>query len=224
MIDSAIRSQAFGAELIEIRLDHLEVFLNSATLQKLVGFKDEIGLPLIFTLRPSWEGGNYDGSEEDRLAILSNLIELGIDYVDLEFKIEPGKLTELVEKAEENRVKIIISVHDFQNPPSSDAILDYLDKCTDVGADIAKVAFNCNEYSDTIEVLRSGVAAKDRNLKFTVMGMGSHGHITRLLAPLIGCEIVYTNVELEKQVVDGQIDIKSLVELWEALKLDKLKI
>jgi len=197
--------------------------LNSKTLKNILVIKKNTGLPLIFTLRPIWEVGKFSGPELKRLKVLENAIELGVDYIDLELKIKREKLEELIAKAEEKRVKIILSVHDFENPPDSRLILKYIEKSIDLGADIAKVAFLCDEYSDTIEILRSGVAAKEYNMKFTLMGMGSHGHITRLLAPLIGSEIVYTTLELEKKVVEGQMDIKSLVELWEDLKLDKFK-
>lgn len=223
LLESAEKSKSLGADLIEIRSDYLEVDLNSEVLQDLLEVKTKIGLPVIFTLRPVWEGGEFNGPEEKRLAILEEAIDLGFDYVDLELKLKSDKRAELIDKARLHQLKSIVSYHDFETTPASDEILTLIEQCASSEADLAKVVFNCSKYLDTIEILRSGVAAKERDFKFTVMGIGKFGHITRVLAPLVGCEIVYANLTQYKQVVEGQIDIVSLLGLWKSLKLDDLK-
>lgn len=37
--------------------------------------------------RPKWEGGQYDGDEKQRLEALRLAMELGADYVDVEFQV-----------------------------------------------------------------------------------------------------------------------------------------
>lgn len=37
--------------------------------------------------RPKWEGGQYDGDENERLEVLRLAMELGADYVDVELQV-----------------------------------------------------------------------------------------------------------------------------------------
>src|SRR4249920_1246610 len=47
--------------------------------------------PVIVTCRPTWEGGRFDGSEEERLRILSDAARLGAEFVDIEWSIDRAK-------------------------------------------------------------------------------------------------------------------------------------
>ena len=93
----------------------------------------------------------------------------------------------------------------------------------DNGGDIAKLAFNNNSYSDVLSILKACSAAHNLNYKFTVMGLGPLGYITRVLGPAIGCEMVYTSLAENKKVVEGQVDIKTLREMWNTLNFGKMK-
>lgn len=37
--------------------------------------------------RPKWEGGRYEGDENERLDVLRLAMELGADYIDVELKV-----------------------------------------------------------------------------------------------------------------------------------------
>ena len=41
---------------------------------------------MIVTCRPVWEGGQFSGSEEERRRFLSEAVELGAEYVDIEWR------------------------------------------------------------------------------------------------------------------------------------------
>ena len=75
-IESARRA---GADLAELRLDLFERPDPGPFLGKRV-------LPLIVTLRPAWEGGRWNGNEDDRIAILRDAALGGAEWIDLEFK------------------------------------------------------------------------------------------------------------------------------------------
>src|SRR5512143_1215786 len=76
------RDEASGvADLVELRLDALETPDVSAALAGRLG-------PVLVTCRPRWEGGGYDGPEERRLAVLREAIDLGAEYVDVEWRSE----------------------------------------------------------------------------------------------------------------------------------------
>ena len=78
------KAKAVGADLVEIRLDCLKVFNHNQDLKRLV---KECPLPTLFSYRPKWEGGQYDGDEKTRLDALRLVMELGADYIDVELQV-----------------------------------------------------------------------------------------------------------------------------------------
>ena len=43
---------------------------------------------ILYVFRPKWEGGQYDGDEKHRLEALRLGMELGADYIDVEFQVQ----------------------------------------------------------------------------------------------------------------------------------------
>jgi 3-dehydroquinate dehydratase/shikimate dehydrogenase len=217
MIKAADKCKSLGADIIEVRLDCLKEPISSTTLESLSKLKEKIGLSTVLTLRPKWEGGNFEGDEERRLTILGEAIETGFDYIDLEFKLDDKKKNKFMVKAKENHVKTIVSYHNYQDTPSWKEIFNQIKECADTGADIAKVVYYNKSLGDALNILKAGSAAKNINHNFTAMGMGPYGHITRILAPAIGCEVVYASLEEGKEASEGQIDVMTLKETWDIL-------
>jgi 3-dehydroquinate dehydratase/shikimate dehydrogenase len=56
------------------------------------------------------EGGKFNGSEQDRLHLLQKAIELGADYVDVEYD-------SINQISRRNSSKVIISHHNFKETP-----------------------------------------------------------------------------------------------------------
>lgn len=100
--DQVELAKAQGADVAELRLDYLEEFDPETDLQVLIS---ESVLPVIITMRPTWEGcvlvafapsahllrviahrGKYAGLETARLAILKFAAVLKAPYVDVEFE------------------------------------------------------------------------------------------------------------------------------------------
>jgi 3-dehydroquinate dehydratase type I len=216
LLVAAEKSKSLGANLLELRMDYLKEPLSDVDFGHLTELKDELRIPVIFTLRPSWEGGKFDDTEEKRVGFLEQAIRAKFDYIDLEMKMDGQKRDELIAKAKENDVKVIVSHHDFEKTPSWSEIFAIMKHLADTKCYITKAAFKCESYDDVLNILKGGRASININQPFSVMGMGSHGHITRIFAPFIGCSIMYASLDREKRVDEGQVDIKTLVELWDA--------
>ena len=144
-------------------------------------------------------------------------IDIGFDYVDLELKIEDSRRDALITKAKENGVRTIMSSHDFERTPDWKKIVALINKCKNIG-DHIKLVFHNTSYVDSMNILKAGKAALAQNFKFSVMGMGPFGHITRILAPTIGSEFACASLKQDKEAVEGQVDIKTLLEMWEILE------
>ncbi|XP_068330081.1 bifunctional 3-dehydroquinate dehydratase/shikimate dehydrogenase, chloroplastic-like isoform X3 [Pyrus communis] len=78
------KAKALGADLVEVRLDHLKDFNCNEDLKILI---KESPLPTLVTYRPKWEGGQYDGDEKYRLDALRLAMELGADFIDVELQV-----------------------------------------------------------------------------------------------------------------------------------------
>src|SRR5690348_1387387 len=83
--DTALAAEA-GADVVELRIDELT---DEAAAKAAVAAS---ALPCIVTCRPTWEGGQSDLPDEDRIALLEATATGDARYVDLELKTLP-KLT-----------------------------------------------------------------------------------------------------------------------------------
>ena len=101
----ARRDAARDADLIELRLDHVrDPDVDGA----LAGRRQ----PVVVTCRPAWEGGRFQGAEEERRRILERALELGADFVDVEWR---AGFDDLI-RARKGR-NILLSAHDFDGVP-----------------------------------------------------------------------------------------------------------
>jgi 3-dehydroquinate dehydratase type I len=216
LLVAAEKCKSLGANLLELRMDYLKEPLSEVFFPHLTELKEDLRIPLIFTLRPSWEGGKFEDTEEKRWSFLEEAIKAGFDYVDLEMTMDEQKRRDLITKAKEKEVKVIVSHHDFEKTPSWSEIFAIMKHLADTKCYISKAAFKCESYDDVLNILKGGRAAINIGQPFSVMGMGSYGHITRIFAPFIGCSIMYASLDRKKKVDEGQVDIKTLVELWDA--------
>ena len=73
------RDEVVEADIIELRLDGVR---DPDVSGALAGRRR----PAIITCRPRWEGGLFDGSEEERRRILREAVALGSEYVDIEWR------------------------------------------------------------------------------------------------------------------------------------------
>ncbi|KAM0070500.1 putative 3-dehydroquinate dehydratase, Shikimate dehydrogenase (NADP(+)) [Helianthus debilis subsp. tardiflorus] len=72
-----------GADLVEIRFDSLK---GSGTHEDIKTLIESCPLPTLFTYRPKWEGGQYDGYEPSRLEAIRVAMEFGADHIDVELQ------------------------------------------------------------------------------------------------------------------------------------------
>lgn len=152
-------------DLAEIRLDLMQTF----DLPRLLA---ERPLPLIITCRPVREGGRWNGSEAERLAVLRQAVLLEADYVDLEWDAAAELAT-----FETSSTRVILSRHDFSGMPTHlEAQVHALWR---TGADVVKVVGMAHNLMDCLPVLRVLEAAGRPTI---AIAMGALGLLTRLLA------------------------------------------
>jgi len=195
-----------AADLIELRVD----YIKGLRVEHLKGLKAAAKKEAIFTCRSRGEGGNFAGTEKQRLAIIQKAIDLGFPYVDIELSaLRKHKLSK------RKGVKLIVSYHNFQKTPKYNFLEKVIKQAYDFGADIAKVAVLANKPEDNKTIFQL-ILNKKPNQEIIALAMGEQGRITRLLAPLLGGYLTFAAVG-GKGSAPGQIDIKELEAIYQAM-------
>ncbi len=191
----AMRRQrdASRADLVELRLDLLDRPDADAVLAGRTR-------PIIATCRAAWEGGGFRGSEADRLAILTRALELGADFVDLEWKAAAA----LAQWPDDVRARVVLSHHDFDGVPA-----DVADRVRDMrrhGTAIVKIAATARALRDALPLIAIGRASRDSGERTVVIGMGMPGVATRVLPEHVGSCWTYGG----DGVAPGQVSVDRL--------------
>ena len=155
------RDRETVADLLELRLDGVR---DLDVAGALAGRRR----PAIVTCRASWEGGAFDGSEEDRLAILSRAVELGAELVDVEWRADWKRV------ARSPASRLVLSHHDFAGLPDDlDERVRAMRGCAPA---VVKIAVMARSLGDCLTLKR----AVGGDGVHVALAMGSAGLMTRL--------------------------------------------
>ena len=191
----AVRDQrdASTADLVELRLDLMDRPDPDAAM---AGRRR----PVVVTCRAAWEGGRFQGSEADRLAILTRALELGADYVDLEWKAAAA----LAQWPADVRARVVLSSHDFDGTPA-----DLADRVRDMrryGTGVVKIAVTARTLRDALPVIAIGREGLGGAQRTVVIAMGTPGLATRVLPDHVGSCWTYGG----NGVAPGQVTVDRL--------------
>ena len=194
-----------GLKLAEVRLDLMdEAELTPENIRMIFSRPIE----LVATCRPLKMG------EVKRKECLLLAIEAGAKYVDIEVEAPDGCKKEIVEKARTWGCQVIASYHDYKRTPPEAELRQIIQWCFESGADIAKIACMAKGPRDCARLL----GLLDSEKKLIVIGMGEHGKITRVAAPLLGAPFTYASPGRGKETAEGQMDAETLGKAMDAMK------
>lgn len=196
------------SELIELRVDYIQN-LNVADIQQI---KSKTVKPAIFTCRKKEEGGQFNGPEQKRLEIIHKGIEMGYDYIDIEYSTMK---TETFDRNE--NTKIICSYHNFSETPPYWQLTKLVFDMKKCGADILKIATTIKKDYD-VQVLFRVLLSKKPDDNQIILGMGEKGKITRVLGPILGSYLTFASTQYS-QSAPGQIDIDQLQTIYKTLPI-----
>ncbi len=187
----AARDAARGADLVELRLDGVRDLDVEGALAGRSG-------PVVVTCRPVWEGGRFQGAEEERRRILARAFELGADFVDLEWRGEFGSLI-----AERGGRNVVLSMHDFEATPAD--LESQYRAMRATGAEVVKIAAYSRSAADVVRLHRLGRAARGESA--VLVGMGPIGVPTRLLPARFGSAWTYAG----DGAAPGQVPLSDMI-------------
>jgi len=194
------------AEAVEFRMD-----LAEDPLEQLAAY--DADLPLLVTNRASWEGGEADSDDARLEALEAAVADDAVAAVDIELAaMADGSGERVAEAARTNDASVVVSTHDFEATPPTDAMVALLEDACEHG-DVGKLAVTAETRGDALDVLTATHACDATGDTVATMAMGEAGRHTRAVAPLYGSKIGYAPVDPEEATAPGQYDVATLAEL-----------
>ena len=202
------------ADMIELRLDLMSDFdlgtLLSASTK-----------PCIVTNRTKREGGQFSGSEEERIGLLKQAVAAGADYVDIETSTPKELLKPFLES--DHQSKVILSYHNYTDTPEEiDRLYDLM--CA-MPADVLKIVTYARDITDNLALFEILHRSKKDDKKLIALCMGEKGEVSRILSPLLGGFLTFGSLATGKETAPGQITGAILKDIYRVCdKRDSFKI
>ncbi len=195
---------AASADIVEIRAD----YLCDPDIERILAAKRT---PVIVTITPKQERGRFEGTEQERLALLRRAIQAGADYIDI--SIRCPELSRIIQ--DRQKTKVIVSYHNFdQTPKPLDSVYREL---AAAGGDIVKIATHAADITDSAEMLH---LIRSSSLPVIGLCMGPCGQITRILGPRYGAFLTFASLEQGQESASGQIPCSVMKDIYRVNDLD----
>lgn len=208
---AAARRLEEQADVIEIRLDLLDR-------PEVAPFLTGIKTPLLFTNRAQWEGGNWQGPEDERVGLLVEAVQGGAAYVDIELLAPEESRRLVIGAAADSPAQVIISWHNFSDTPADEVLADIFNRQRHSGADIGKMVTMAHEYSDSLRVLGLQLLAAREHFPLAAFCMGQAGKISRAATLELGGVLTYAAADRESCTAPGQLTVAELRTIQELVR------
>lgn len=189
------------ADIIELRLD----YIKDPDLDALLRGRTR---PVIVTNRSKRDGGDFQGTELERMALLQKAISLDPEYVDIEL----GSVSKFKDLG---RTKLIVSYHNFNETPKN--ITQIHNDLIKSGASIVKLVTFARDITDNARIFELLKAAHFPTIAFC---MGELGQISRILATKFGGMLTFASLAKGKESAPGQLSINELRDVYHVSEID----
>lgn len=184
---SEILAHLKNVALAEIRIDLMQLTDNElATV-----FNQHNNLIATYRTATDFEG---------MVTTLSKAILFGCAYIDIDIETPEKYRCRLIETAQKNGCKIILSYHNFSETPDTVHLNEIIRNLFSNGAKIAKLACMANSESDCDRILE--LFKYHKNL--VAFAMGEIGKGTRIQSVKLGAPFTYASIN-GKETAPGQI-------------------
>jgi len=196
-------------KFVEIRFD-LSINRKKNDIQLLSNVQKK---HVIFTCRRKDEGGQFGGSEKERIQILKRAFDLGF-LVDVELTtLEENKMR--LSRSMQKRA--ILSFHDFMKTPSKTDLDSIVKRMAIFNPHIKKIATMVKNEDDNKRLLNV-VIQKNTKENICVIGMGPLGKKTRIIAPLLGSCMTYCSINSDGASAPGQMTCNDMNTIYSLLQ------
>ncbi len=196
-----------GMDIAELRIDLFADQSPQAVLAEDERFHD---IPVLATIRSAAEGGQWAGTDADRLALYEAVLP-HVAAVDVELS-STAIVPDVIAEAHECERCVVVSFHDFEKTPPASKLDDIANRAHDAGADIVKIAATCNAPKDLHNLAEYTLRHRDKGL--VTIGMGESGLVSRIFFPALGS--LFTFASFGEGTAAGQIPLDKTAEYLRA--------
>jgi 3-dehydroquinate dehydratase/shikimate dehydrogenase len=190
-------------DLLEVRLDR---FAKAPDIGELLTHKRK---PIILSCRRQKDGGEWDGSEDERLALLRQCIISKADYVEIELDV-----ADQIRKFPPT--KRVISYTNFQETPSDIAAI--YAEAQQKNPDVIKLVTLARTPEEAWPLLQ--IVAK-ATVPTVVVGLGKPGIMLSVLGKKIGSPWTYAALGKGMETYPGEPTVSELNEVYHYPAIDR---
>lgn len=183
------------ADMIELCLDN---FIKTPDVGDLLKLTDK---PILISCRPEKDGGQFQGTEEERLNLIRQAIVAGPEYVELDLAIAD-------QVPRFGNTKRVISYTSLNRPLSN--IDEIFERCWKAKADVVKVTWRTEDLDAAWPLLAA--VSQARELPVVGQGIGPSGLTFSLLARRYGSPWIYAALERGMEAYEGEPSVWQLQE------------
>jgi shikimate dehydrogenase len=213
LILSAHRALEAGADMVELRLDHLEDpgDMVGETIGAAVALEPLASAEVAASVRHPGDGGLFQGPEADRQSLLSVVASAGLAWVDIEGDLPPAVIDELSSQAHSVRTKVLISWHLTREEDWEDVGATGREAVKSGVADAVKVVLPAEDRQGLEGIMGFSWSLSKERVPHVLLPSGRLSRLGRILAPATDTLWVYS--EVAREGYHGPLGIPRLDEL-----------
>ena len=207
-------------DLIELRLDyirHVEDITEEFVKSLLTYIQPNI--PVIITFRNPSEGGQMGLDEEKRIEIIKLCLKCRPKYLDIELSTDKIILGDIIQIANKNDVKLILSHHNFIKTPTFEESIGLIEKFSsnilNIERHIIKIIFTAQNFADNFIPIKLCKEMQKKNQPVISFCMGEEGIFSRISSVKFGSFFTYGS--FAETTAPGQIHIEKIREVQNLL-------
>ena len=196
------------ADLFELRMD----VMSSCRLKDIISRAPK---PVIITYRSKQQGGKGTNDYPTHGQILSEALEAGAEFVDVEHGMPSDLRRRLFQRRGKSRM--IISCHMLHETPTRVELKKLFYRLADTGADIVKVVTRAKEPEDNLRVLDLISIARNYGIPIITFCMGPVGRVSRVVSPILGGFLTFASLARGEESASGQLTALEMRDLMKVL-------
>ncbi len=196
------------------QIKRIEVRADFITDLDEVGIKtiaNSIDCESIFTCRSKKEGGVFSGDEFERTKLLQRA-EGHFTFVDVEYE------TMIMADIHLQKSQLIISYHNLEDTPHYWQLQKMIFNMKEYSPSMIKIACFAKEPYDVTKLYRL-MLNKPHEERRVIIGMGEYGKVTRVLGPLLGCDMTFVTTVCPASA-PGQYPLEEMVHIYKTMGVE----
>lgn len=187
---------ALQPDLLEWRVDQFAAIADTqAVVAAAQALRDAAaGIPILFTRRSQREGGPAIALDEPGVVALYEAVAATgcMAMVDWEMASDAAHVQAVRALCKAHGLGLVLSSHDFNGTPPTQALVERFVQAQALGADVAKVAVMPREPRDVLRLMDATAQAHAATgIPLVSMAMGGCGAVSRLAGGVFGSSLTF---------------------------------